>query len=139
MKHDLAKIVFRNFIGVLLSLTVGAVSFYLAGIFFGFVLSFGWISKLLSWPSTPLLYAITGMGAIGVLCAFYLCDKICLPNSKGVKIGSLVVGIIIVLYFSIYTIGSFISYGFSDYTWGYGACAIMGIVAISESIPKSSS
>lgn len=31
MKHDLGKIVLRNFIGVLLSLTVGAIAFYLIG------------------------------------------------------------------------------------------------------------
>lgn len=137
MKHDLGKIILRNFIGVLLSLTVGAIAFYLTGILFGFVLSFGWISTLLSWPSTPLLYAITGMGGISVLCAFYLCDKICLPNSKGVKVGSLIVGIAIILFFSVYAIGSFISYGLSDYTWGYGVCAIMGAIAISSEIPNA--
>lgn len=136
MKSDFGKVVLRNFIGVILSLVAGATAFYLAGIFFGFVLSFGWISKLLSWPSTPLLYAITGMGGVGVLCACYLSDAICLPNSKGVKVGSLIVGIAIILFFSVYAIGSLISYGLSDYTWGYGVCAIMGAIAISSAIPN---
>lgn len=31
MKHDLGKIVLRNFIGVFLSLAVGAIAFYLIG------------------------------------------------------------------------------------------------------------
>ena len=111
---------------------VGWLAYMFIGVIFGFLFSIEWVAKLLSWPSTPILYMSTGMGAFGALQAHTVSDKICLENSKGYKWGTIVVGVVILVYFVYCTIVNWIRDGFSDFVIGYFFTAVCGVLLINE-------
>ena len=78
------------------------------------------------------LYMSTGMGAFGALQAHTVSDKICLENSKGYKWGTIVVGVVILVYFVYCTIVNWIRDGFSDFVIGYFFTAVCGVLLINE-------
>lgn len=126
----------RNIIGFVLGAVLGYAAYFVTGVLFGFLLSVRWLAALLSWPSTPLLYALFGMGLAGVGVGTLIAGKVCLPSSKGVKTGCLVLGGLIILYFGLCAVSSLLSHGLSDYVWGYGATALMGLLPIEEAKSK---
>lgn len=132
MEKPISTIIVRNILGCICGLVVGWLAYMFIGVIFGFLFSIEWVAKLLSWPSTPILYMSTGMGAFGELQAHTVSDKICLENSKGYKWGTIVVGVVILVYFVYCTIVNWIRDGFSDFVIGYFFTAVCGVLLINE-------
>jgi hypothetical protein len=133
MEKPISTIIVRNILGCICGLLVGWLAYMFIGVIFGFLFSIEWVAKLLSWPSTPILYMSTGMGAFGALQAHTVSDKICLENSKGYKWGTTLVGFIIFIYFAYCVVVNWIRYGFSDFIYGYIFTALMGLYIIYSS------
>ena len=132
MEKPISTIIVRNILGCICGLVVGWLAYMFIGVIFGFLFSIEWVAKLLSWPSTPILYMSTGMGEFGALQAHTVSDKICLENSKGYKWGTIVVGVVILVYFVYCTIVNWIRDGFSDFVIGYFFTAVCGVLLINE-------
>ena len=132
MEKPISTIIVRNILGCICGLVVGWLAYMFIGVIFGFLFSIEWVAKLLSWPSTPILYMSTGMGAFGALQAHTVSDKICLENSKGYKWGTIVVGVVILVYFVYCTIVNWIRDGFCDFVIGYFFTAVCGVLLINE-------
>lgn len=133
MEKPISTIIVRNILGCICGLVVGWLAYMFIGVIFGFLFSIEWVAKFLSWPSTPILYMSTGMGAFGALQAHTVSDKICLENSKGYKWGTIFVGVVILVYFVYCTIVNWIRDGFSDFVSGYFFTALMGLHIIYSS------
>ena len=132
MEKPISTIIVRNILGCICGLVVGWLAYMFIGVIFGFLFSIEWVAKLLSWPSTPILYMSTGMGAFGALQAHTVSDKICLDNSKGYKWGTIVVGVVILGSFVYCTIVNWIRDGVSDFVIGYFFTAVCGVLLINE-------
>ena len=122
----------RNILGFFAGLIAGVLGMSVAGIIFGFILSFPIISNFLFWPVTPILVATTGSCGLGIYAALKTAVFICAPNEKGVRMGCVVLGWLIIVYFGICTISWVFTAGlFSDYAWAYLASTLMGFLVVS--------
>lgn len=70
------------------------------------------------------------MGAAGVGAATFVSCKICASNERGVKMGCVLLGWLIILYFGFCAVAGLITHGVTDSVWGYGATAAMGLLTV---------
>ena len=122
----------RNILGFIAGLAAAIAVYLLANVFFGFILSVGWLATLLSWPSSPILYVTTGSGAAAVFTGMAVSSFICAgKRSKGKKkFGTMALGVVILLYFGIVTVVQLQRGGLTDWAIGYALTALMGILVI---------
>ena len=121
------RTVLYNIIGTIMAVIVCAIVYNVVGILFGIILNYKLAVTLLSYPSTPMLYASAGMSAAGVFAGAAIANKICKPNGSGLKVGMRVYAVLVMCYFSVCTIFSLFIYGYNDAIWGYIGAVIVSM------------
>ena len=121
------RIILRNILGFLAGAAVFIAAQYLLSFLMGLLLRVPFIVSILSWPSTPALYASTIINAGSVGAAFFLCYTVCLANQYGRKFGLIILSGILSLLAVFSATRMLIVNGFSDPFIGLLFAAILSI------------
>lgn len=103
-----------NVVAIIVGIIILFIANTLITFAFGIILSFPIIAALLSWPSTPTLYALTASNIASVYLGGMACYKICSPTKGGFLPGMLGYGLICFALFVLSAYGIFMQYGFCD-------------------------
>lgn len=114
-----------NVVGVIAGTVVMLVLNMVIGVIANIILQFPIISVLLSWPSTPVLYAMSAANFGSLFAGDAVCYKICGATKNGFKPGMAFYGLLCFVLFLWAAYDAFLYYGFSDPV----VCHILGAVA----------
>ena len=106
---------------------------FLANLVFTLLLKIPLLVRLLSWPSTPELYATTGAVTVSLIAAYgvgkWLCEKADGKRSWGVSILFTVITILYILSI----ISRIVAVGYSDSIWAWSIATIICIFVVVQS------
>ena len=125
MERNRTQTAILNIVGVIAGTVVMFVSNMVIGIIINIILQFPIISMLLSWPSTPVLYAMSATNLGSLLAGDAVCYKICGTTKNGFKPGMVFYGLLCFVLFLWAAYNAFLYYGFSDPV----VCHIFGAIA----------
>lgn len=114
-----------NIVAIILAVLVLFIVNTILIIVFGVIVNIPFLGNILSWPSTPVLYALSGANIISIGIGGTVCHKICGVTKGGYRPGMLIYGLICIALFSMSAYGAFTEFGFCDAV----ICHIFGAIA----------
>ena len=131
------KVFVFNFLGIILGLLGGALSYNLAAMLFEWLGKFGFITKLLSWPVDYVEYALTGIFLIDIASSVAICVWLCEISHAKYNYGIIVVSIVNLVRYIYGFALNISSFGFSFdllfvYIFAFGAIIIAFVSAITN-------
>lgn len=114
MERTAAKVVTLNIAAVIASIVSMVVANLIAAVVFGFIVNLPIISTILSFPTTPELYAVTGIDFVVFTAGIFVCDKIAAETKAGRKPAFFFVGLYLLVSFAFTTYSVWMTRGFCD-------------------------
>lgn len=99
---------------------------------FGLLLRVPILMRMLSWPSTPMLYALSAANIGAIAVAGFVCEKICGRTRRGYRPGMLVLGVVSALLFAFSAYSAYITYGFCDALLAHAFSVLFSFVLIGK-------
>lgn len=123
--HSSGAVILRNILAFILGILAFVIATYILSFIMTLILSIPFVAQLLSWPSSPMLYAVSAvnLGAVGA--AYLVCNFVSLPTASGKRPATILLMGLLGLFTAVSTVLIILSYGFTEQVFAQ----IIGILA----------